>query len=64
MDKDNDKIDPEGRYGATQAARLLGISRTSFYSIVRQGKIRKRFNDLSSRAYYLGRDLLRLINAL
>lgn len=52
-------IHPEGHYSATQAMRLLGVSRSWFYDNYINGKkLRQRFKRSTSRPYYLGRDLL------
>ncbi|MDE6272885.1 MAG: hypothetical protein K2M31_07755 [Muribaculaceae bacterium] len=53
-----------GRYTAKQSASLMGISRSTFHAAVKAGKIRQRHNGISPRPYYLGRDLLRLLNAI
>lgn len=50
-------VDPQGRYNATEAARLLGISIRTLYNWEERGRIRRTFNKNIS--YFTGTDIRR-----
>lgn len=56
------QIHPQGKYTATEAARLLGISRRTLSRWVLAGKVRKRYSKATMMPRYLGKDLLALWN--
>lgn len=51
-------IKPAERFNATEAARLLGISRETFRQHVLKGHIRPRYGRYSKRPFYYGKDIL------
>ena len=56
-------IDPEGWYTATEAMKLLGMGRTSFYAKVREGKIKRRMRKIDYKFWYKGKDLISFWNS-
>lgn len=56
-------IDPRGKYSETQAARLLGVNRSTLYRWKRLGYIKPRPQRHNGWPRYLGRDLLTLFEA-
>ena len=56
-------VNPEGWYTATEAMKLLGMGRTSFYAKVREGKIKRRMRKIDYKFWYKGKDLLSFWNS-
>ena len=50
-------VELQGRYNATDAARLLGISRRTLYNWEENGRIKRTFNKNIS--YFTGTDIRR-----
>lgn len=48
-----------GRYGITQAAELLGISRVTLTNWVNSGKIKCGFRRINGRKFFLGSEIQR-----
>lgn len=57
-------IDPRGRYNETQAAKKLGVNRSTLYRWKRKGIIKPSIQKHNGWPSYLGRDLLKLYNAV
>ena len=55
---DKPNINPAGRYSAPQAARLLGVHRSTVWRWMRNGKLRPFFCKGNSRIRFCGRELL------
>lgn len=52
-------IQETGRYSASEAIRLLGVSRTKFYADLRCGRVAGRPRRDNGRLQFTGRELLR-----
>ena len=60
MSGDCPNIDPKGRYNESDAARCLGINRSTLWRWRKQGRIRPKHERLTRRPKYSGADLLAL----
>lgn len=56
-------INPLGRYSVGEAAKLLGIERTTLWRRTKQGDIAYKVHKLTGRKFYRGVDLLKYYNA-
>jgi len=58
-----DNLKPEGRYGMTEAAKMLGIDRATLYRWAKSGKIRiSGYFQVNGRAYIKGKEINRTFN--
>lgn len=56
-------IKPDDWYNATEAIKLLGMGRTSFYQKVKQGMIKRRKRKIDNKFWYKGKDLINFWNS-
>ena len=63
MKSEPPEIVPTGWYNATEAAKRLGMSRTTFWRNVKAGKIKKHLRRVDGKSCYRGKDLLNIWNS-
>lgn len=51
-------IDPKGRYGVVDTAKLLGIHRTTLWRWVDKGWLRPAMRKVNNRTFFLGADII------
>jgi len=51
-------IDPKGRYGVVDAAKLLGIHRSTLWRWVEKGWIRPAIRQVNNRTVFRGCDII------
>lgn len=56
-------VPDNGRYSTTEAARVLGISRTTLYKYANAGMIKCGYRRANNRPFFEGREILRLWRA-
>ncbi|MGM9759302.1 MAG: MerR family DNA-binding transcriptional regulator [Parabacteroides sp.] len=63
MRVDEPVVKPAGRYGAIEAAKVLGIHRNTLRNYTEQGLIKFGVRRSTGRKFYLGSDLLKFWKA-
>ncbi len=53
-------IDPRGHYTTAQATEVLGMSRTTFWRLLKRGVIKGKIHTLDGKIRYSGRELLKI----
>ncbi len=60
MTPEKTKIQSDGKYSVTQAAKLLAVHRVTLWRYVHAGKLRPYLHSANFRTRFLGKDLLKL----
>lgn len=60
MEKDNRGIDPKKHYTLSEAAKLMGVHRTTIWRWSQKLRIRFRIRKVNKRKEFLGADLIKL----
>lgn len=60
MTNERPHISENARYNLVQAARLLGIARSSLYKYINDGLVRVNIRKINKMPYITGREIIRI----
>lgn len=63
MNPDPPDVRDDAMFSTTEAVKILGMSRTTFWRLVCAGKVKSKLHKLDGKPRYSGRELKRLHNS-